>query len=183
MPKFSCDVVIVPEKLPVVAPGKLMPGEGVSLRFSGISNEAAQAISGPYIISQDLTLEMPILSKPISVKGCTAEDLRTKILAAYRILKGYEHLTVVVLGSGCMAGPKGMATVGGEVSTPRSFRILPGMNILDAIEAAGGATEYANLRRVKLLRGTHERLVDIRDPKVGKGVFVQAGDKILLPSP
>ncbi|MDQ3621272.1 MAG: SLBB domain-containing protein, partial [Verrucomicrobiota bacterium] len=43
-------------------------------------------------------------------------------------------------------------TVAGNVRQPGSVRLPVGTTILDAIAAMGGASDFANLRRVQLIR-------------------------------
>ncbi len=64
----------------------------------------------------------------------------------------------------------------GEVKTPGTFQIrLSGLSLLDAIQLAGGTTEDANLKEIRLIRNLREnnvRVVDLNNI-IERGVFAR----------
>ena len=77
--------------------------------------------------------------------------------------------------------------VSGEVKNPGGYSVQEGLTVLSACTLAGGFTDYASLKRVKLLRTENGRMrtIDIDLSKVRRGkspdISVMAGDRIDVP--
>ncbi|MEO5755011.1 MAG: SLBB domain-containing protein [Chthoniobacterales bacterium] len=73
--------------------------------------------------------------------------------------------------------------IGGAVRSPNRIPFTEDMTLLTAISAAGGFNDFADQKRVRLLRGSEAKVYDVRqfrrepalDPKL------QPGDKIEVP--
>lgn len=75
-------------------------------------------------------------------------------------------------------------TVGGEVRIPKDYPHQGQLTVLKAIDMAGGFTEYANKKKVKIIRGGKTIVVDckkgLQDP-AKFDVPVYPGDSINVP--
>jgi polysaccharide export outer membrane protein len=79
--------------------------------------------------------------------------------------------------------------VTGEVTRPGAYPVLPGMTILQAITSAGGLTQFANGKKIFLMRDEnhiqtkyafhYKEVLDGR--KADENVPVKAGDTIVVP--
>ena len=76
----------------------------------------------------------------------------------------------------------------GEVGKKGPVEMTSGMTLLDAIAAAGGLTDYANAKKIYILRneaGKHERIpVHYKEALKGNSDFnliLQPGDTIVVP--
>lgn len=79
--------------------------------------------------------------------------------------------------------------VTGEVTRPGAYPVLPGMTILQAITSAGGLTQFANAKKIFLMRDenhiqtkypfTYKEVLDGR--KAEENLPVKAGDTIVVP--
>ena len=77
----------------------------------------------------------------------------------------------------------------GEVTRPGAYPLLPGMNILQAISSAGGLTQFANSKKIFLMRNenhiqtkypfSYKEVLDGR--KAEENLPVKAGDTIVVP--
>jgi polysaccharide biosynthesis/export protein len=77
----------------------------------------------------------------------------------------------------------------GEVTKPGSYPVLPGMTILQAISTAGGLTQFANTKKIFLMRNedrtqakypfNYKEVLDGR--KAEENLPVKAGDTIVVP--
>ena len=77
----------------------------------------------------------------------------------------------------------------GEVTRPGAYPVLPGMTILQAISSAGGLTQFANSKRIFLMRNedrmqakypfSYKEVLDGR--KAEENLMVKAGDTIVVP--
>jgi len=77
--------------------------------------------------------------------------------------------------------PSRPITVGGEVRTPNSYPHPGRLTVLKAIDLAGGFTEFANRRKVKIIRSGKTIIVNckkaLEDPEKFD-VEVFPGDKV-----
>ena len=81
------------------------------------------------------------------------------------------------------------AYVIGEVTRPGAYPVLPGMTILQAISSAGGLTQFANAKKIFLMRDedhiqtkypfSYKEVLDGR--KAEENRTVKAGDTIVVP--
>jgi len=79
--------------------------------------------------------------------------------------------------------------VTGEVTRPGAYPVLPGMTILQAITSAGGLTQFANAKKIFLMRDenhiqtkypfSYKEVLDGR--KADENLPVKAGDTIVVP--
>ncbi len=77
----------------------------------------------------------------------------------------------------------------GEVTRPGAYPVLPGMTILQAISSAGGLTQFANSKKIFLMRNedrtqakypfSYKEVLDGR--KAEENLMVKAGDTIVVP--
>jgi polysaccharide export outer membrane protein len=77
----------------------------------------------------------------------------------------------------------------GEVTRPGAYPVLPGMTILQAISSAGGLTQFANTKKIFLMRDenhtqakypfSYKEVLDGR--KADQNLTVKAGDTIVVP--
>lgn len=77
----------------------------------------------------------------------------------------------------------------GEVTRPGAYPVLPGMTILQAISSAGGLTQFANSKKIFLMRDenhiqtkypfSYKEVLDGR--KAEENLTVKAGDTIVVP--
>jgi polysaccharide export outer membrane protein len=77
----------------------------------------------------------------------------------------------------------------GEVTRPGAYTVLPGMTILQAISSAGGLTQFANGKKIFLMRDenhiqtkypfSYKEVLDGR--KAAENLTVKAGDTIVVP--
>lgn len=77
----------------------------------------------------------------------------------------------------------------GEVTRPGAYPVLPGMTVLQAISSAGGLTQFANQKKIFVMRNenhiqtkypfSYKEVLDGR--KAEENLTVKAGDTIVVP--
>jgi len=148
-----------------------MVGDVVIVKFSGGGEGDGQPLEER--IKEDGTITLPLIGA-IRANDKTAHELETEI-KNYYVPEYYKRLSVVV------AIGRGFYWVGGQVQRPGRHHYLGPTTVTKAIESAGGFTEFASRRRVKLTRANGKMFrVDCR--KVAQDasldVPVYPGDKI-----
>ncbi len=156
----------------VIAPGyRLRQGDQISVSLRGIPEPADYE----FIIPDDGYIFMPYIS-PIQAKGLTISELQRLIHGRYIEEQIYRQLSVNVLL------PTQHYFVRGEVRAPGRFPLTSGMTVLKAIAAAGGYTEFANPRRVEVIRAGETISGNARQMEQNpeEDFMVQAGDVIIV---
>lgn len=154
-------------------------GQAIELRINGVPTEEKSKFDGPYPVSQAGTINLPHLGL-IRAAGLRSEQLAVSIQNAYRSQLIYTNPTVQVLVSSEHSLTMQELTVGGQVTRPGPVKYQPGMTLYQAVAAAGGATPFGSMKRVKLYRGPKMTQYDLT-----KGQFmnvpVQPTDTIEVP--
>lgn len=128
--------------------------------------------SGDFPIAPDGTIQHPLLSE-VRVAGATRAQIREQIL---RALQRYEREPQFVFDFLYRVG------VSGEVRLPNLYTLTPETTIVQALAAAGGASDNARLDQAVLLRGGQETVIDLLRPTPEVAAMkVQSGDILRLP--
>jgi len=146
--------------------------------------EDATNVSSSYTISERGTVRMPYLNSEIAAAGLTTTDLARRIEAAYRNAEIYTNPTINILINDPSKAAPHIVTVGGEVkSGGREVPLRDNMSLYQAIMAAGGFTEFADVRRVRLMRGKRSEIFDMRkiQDNGSNNPILMDGDTIHVP--
>jgi len=134
---------------------------------------------GTYVIGAEGKMAMPLIGT-IGAAGLTVHQLRDLIaekLGAYirdpvvnvQLLRNNTK-RYTLLGLALRTGP---------------YPLRPGTTILDALAAAGGFTEFANAKKVYLLRGTAKYFFNYKEVIQGQhmeqNIMLEDGDLIVVP--
>lgn len=76
--------------------------------------------------------------------------------------------------------PQATVTVSGQVRAPGPVSFRARIMLEEAIQQAGGATEFGAVKRVKLLRKGEQKGYDATDERF-RGLLLEAGDLIEVP--
>lgn len=157
---------------------QLRIGDSIEIRISGVPGEEQGQINNLYTISSDGTIELPYIN-PVRAVGLTPSQLARSIRQVYIDNQIYRTPNITV---GTQSAPR-FVNVGGDVRSPTSVPHRADLTLLSAINAAGGFSEYANQRRVRLIRDNEVMVIDIRkireDPS--QDIPMLPGDFIEVP--
>jgi polysaccharide biosynthesis/export protein len=134
-------------------------------------------------VRPDGKISLPLLND-VQASGLTPTQLATEITERLKKFVTDPQVTVIVTQINSQR-----VYVLGEVSRPGAYPLLPGMNVLQALSAAGGFTMFANTKKVYVLReqgGKQTKLTfnykDVIDGKhTEENVVLRAGDQIVVP--
>ena len=150
---------------------RLRIGDAIAVYLRGIPREQSLEM----VIDEHGSISLPFL-EPLKAAGLTSSDLEQVIHDAY-VPNYYKQITVNILV------PSQSYYVKGAVRSPGRFPIIRGgMTLLQAIATAGGFTDYANPKNVRILRGgdSEEYSVKEIEKDPDKDVPVIAGDLIVV---
>jgi protein involved in polysaccharide export with SLBB domain len=145
----------------------------------GVPAEDKAKIDGDYPVTKDWTIKLPYVGK-INAEGKTTEQLARDIEKAYLDSKIFmEPAVEVFIGKiGDPGDP--VIHIGGQVRRPGPIDFAEGMTLWKAIQAAGGATEFGSLKRVKLYRDGKQIVYDM-EQKENLTVPLKVNDTIEVP--
>ncbi|MEI6534385.1 MAG: polysaccharide biosynthesis/export family protein [Verrucomicrobiaceae bacterium] len=158
----------------------LRPGDIVVVKLSGVPTEEMTVVSNTYDIGDSGTINLPYIGE-VRAAGVRPSQLQKNIESAYKSAEIFTHPTIQVTPSRD-ANNTQVIYVSGEVKQPRAVPITPGMTVHDAITSAGGPTDFAKMKGVKLTRSSVTRILDLRkSDNPDAQIPAQPGDKIHVP--
>ena len=153
-------------------------GDPIELKIGGVPNEEQQQVNNIYTIDASGSISLPYINK-VKASGLTPAQLARSIEDSYRTNKVYTNPNITIL----MQPTSRFVNVGGAVRTPSRIPFTEDMTLLASINAAGGFNDFADQKRVRLLRGSEAKVYDVRqfrrDPS--KDVKLQPGDRVEVP--
>ena len=151
---------------------RLKRNDAVGVYLRGIPREDQIEV----VVGENGYISLPFL-EPIYAVDRTASELERAIRDAYVEGKIYKSLTVNVII------PTQSYFIRGEVLRPSRYPLVPGTTILQALATAGGYSEFANARKIKVLRGDSFFFIDAKElearPELDREI--EAGDVIVVP--
>src|SRR6202165_3540561 len=160
------------------AQATLRPGDPLEIRVGGVPNEEQLQVNNTYTIDATGSVNLPYINK-VKAEGLTPADLSRAIEEAYRANKIYTNPNITIL----MQPTARFVNVGGSVRQPMRVPFTEDMTLLASINAAGGFNDFADQKRVRLLRGNDVKVYDVRqfrrDPSLD--VRLQPGDRVEVP--
>lgn len=155
---------------------RLRTSDPVIIALRGIPGYAGGEQRIEAIVDENGEINLPLLNV-VKAAGKTASELEREIRERYIREGYYRDLGVNVLV------PSQSFFVRGEVRAPGRFQLVGGMTMLQALAAAGGFTEFANPRKVELLRREKRMIVNVRqlEKNPARDIELEAGDVIIVP--
>ncbi len=149
------------------------PGDTVTVDFSGTIQPIPENIQ---TVTENGTITLPYLGA-VRAAGLTSGELQNEIHDLY-VPKYYVRLTVTV------SSPQRVFYVGGEVKQPGRELYVGQTTVTKAIQSAGDFTDFANQKKVWLIRSNGERIKvncikALQDPSLDPPVY--PGDQIQVP--
>jgi polysaccharide export outer membrane protein len=161
------------------AESTLRSGDSIIVKISGVPAEDVAMVSTSYDIGDKGNINLPYIGE-IHAAGLRPSSLQKNIEAAYRDAQIFTHPTIQVTAN--KEAPTQVIFVSGEVKLPNRITMSPGMTVGGSITAAGGFTDFASPKRVKLIRGGRSQELDCRQAdSPGALTPVQPGDTIVVP--
>jgi len=148
------------------APGlaQIQPGRAVQITVSGVPTEEKARFDPIYPVSEAGTINMPFIGQ-VKAAGLRAEQLQVVLESRYKAAGIYTHPTFQVIDSSARKVEEQIVVVGGQVRRTGPVPYNRNLTLYQAIQNAGGATEFGSMKRVKLIRNKQQRLYDLTQLK------------------
>lgn len=174
---FEPDHGLIPPAQPVQVTGGLSSGDSFEVRVFGEPD-----VGGSFQVQEDGTIDFPLIGR-LEVLGLTQGEIAAEL--EQRLADGYlrdPQVTVVLTARENLE-----VSVLGQVQKPGTFPYVEALTLVQALSDAGGLTEIAHTRRVRLTRKTPEgpktfevsikAITDGREPDI----LLQPGDILFIP--
>jgi polysaccharide export outer membrane protein len=156
----------------------LRVGDPIDIKVGGVPNEEQVQVNNTYTIDTTGSLNLPYINK-VKAEGLTPAQLARSIEQTYRANKIYTNPNITIL----MQPTSRFVNVGGAVRAPARVPFTEDITLLASINAAGGFNDFADQKRVRLLRGNEVKIYDIRQVRRNPALDVklQPGDRVEVP--
>ena len=155
-------------------------GTSVQITIMGVPAEEKSKIDALYPVSESGTVNLPFIGR-MRAAGLRPESLAASIQNAYRNAEIYSSPTIQVISTMEGGGVKEQIVhIGGQVRRPGPAKFTKSLNIYQAVQAAGGSTEFGSLKRVKLYRNGNTQIYDLTNAQFMR-VPLRPNDTIEVP--
>ena len=138
-----------------------------------------QDFTGPYTVRPDGKISMPLVGD-VQASGLTPERLGEQLKQA---LSNFINSPDVTVGLQTVGSKKFYIT--GEVNRAGEYTLATPTKVFDALSNAGGFRDFANKKKIIIIRGTQRIKFNYQDILKGKSleqnIFLENGDTIVVP--
>jgi polysaccharide export outer membrane protein len=134
-------------------------------------------------VRPDGKISLPLLND-IQAAGLTPMQLQTQISEKLKKFLTEPQVTVIVAEINSQR-----IYILGEANRPGAYPLLPNMTVLQALSGAGGLTQFANSRKVRILRMENGKQASynfnykevILGKNIDQNIVLKPGDSIVVP--
>jgi polysaccharide export outer membrane protein len=158
----------------------IQPKQAIRITVNGVPLEEKGRIDGDYPVGENGTVNMPFIG-PVNAAGLRPENLASILQSRYKSAQIYRDPTFQVMATtGGSTVVEEVVHVGGQVARTGPVKFNRGLTLYQAIQAAGGATPFGTMKRVKLLRAGKQRSYDLTQLQ-NMQIPLDPGDTIEVP--
>jgi polysaccharide biosynthesis/export protein len=134
-------------------------------------------------VRPDGKISMPLLND-VQAAGLTPTQLAASITTELKRFVTDPQVTIIVSQINSQR-----VYILGEAGRPGAYPLLPGMTVLQALSSAGGFTQFANTKKIYVLRGSGGKAEKfpfnykevINGKNAEQNILLKAGDQIVVP--
>ncbi|MEO5915228.1 MAG: polysaccharide biosynthesis/export family protein [Luteolibacter sp.] len=162
------------------ASAQIQAGKAINITISNVPSEDKAQVNGVYPVSDNGMINMPMLGQ-VHAAGMSNAALQSSLESLYKGKGIYTNPTIQVIVSNQNGNVVAeTVTVGGFVRQPGPVPYAKELTLWQAIQAAGGATEFGSMRRVKLFRDGNQKTYDATKAQF-MSIPLQRNDTIEIP--
>ena len=139
-------------------------------------------LSGRLRVGSDGNITLPLVGR-VQAAGLTTDQLQADLAKRLATYVHDPQVTVRVFDPASR-----VVYVLGEVRKPGMYRLMSGEGLSQALATAGGPTEYASLRKIKIIRHSGDKQVQmivnysaVNSGDLSADVPLQRGDTVMVP--
>lgn len=162
------------------ASAQIQAGKAINITISNVPADDKATVNGTYPVSDSGMINMPMLGM-VRAAGMGNSELANVLQSRYKSAGIYTDPTIQVIGSGeSSVVVQESVTVGGQIRKPGPVPYAKELTLWQAIQAAGGPTEFGSMRRVTLFRDGNQKTYDVSKAQF-KTIPLQRNDAIEIP--
>lgn len=164
----------------LTAYGNIQAGKTIQITISNVPDQDKTTVSNAYPVSASGMINMPFIGL-VRAAGMSDQALAISLQSRYKSAGIYRDPTIQVISTqeGSTVDQE-VVFVGGQVKRSGAVPFTRGLTIWQAVQAAGGATEFGAMNRVVLHRGGKTRAYDLKKPQFMQ-IPLQRNDTIDVP--
>jgi polysaccharide export outer membrane protein len=139
---------------------QIQAGRAIQISISGVPADEKARFDPIYPVSESGMINMPFIGQVRAV-GLRSEQLASILQQRYQSEGIYTNPTFQVIDSSDKTVDERVVYVGGQVKRSGPVPIRGNLTLYQAIQAAGGPTEFGSMKRVRLLRGGAQKEYDV----------------------
>lgn len=139
---------------------QIQPGRAIIITISGVPTEEKARFDLNYPVSESGMINMPLIGQ-VKAAGLRADQLQAVLQQRYKSAGIYTQPTFQVIDSTAGKIVEQLVVVGGQVRRTGPVPYNRNMTLYQAIQNAGGPTEFGSMKRVKLLRAGKQKQYDL----------------------
>ncbi len=140
-------------------------------------------ISRTVPVRPDGKISLPLLHD-VQAAGLTPKQLGSQVTESLKKFLADPQVTVIVTAINSRR-----VYILGEVGRPGAYTLLPNMTVLQALSSAGGFSQFANLKKIYVLRTENGKQVKypfnykqvVSGQDAQQNILLQLGDTIVVP--
>jgi polysaccharide export outer membrane protein len=136
-------------------------------------------LSGPVGVRPDGKISLPLIGE-VQAGGITPEKLAVSITEGFSKYVSNPEVMVQVASVNSKK-----YFISGEVLRPGSYPLVVPTTILEALAVAGGFREYADRKKILILRGPKRYTFNysevVKGKKMQQNMMLESGDHIIIP--
>lgn len=175
--KFTILIFLLLSSL--LVPAQIEAGKAIVITVSGVPAEEKGRIDGTYPVSNTGYINMPFIGT-VHAANLSNSDLAFSLQNRYKSLGIYTNPTIQVISNSGDTIDQQVVHVGGLVRSPGPKPFNRGLTLYQSIQAAGGATEFGSMHRIKLFRNGKQTIYNLTEEQ-SMSVTVQPNDTIEVP--
>jgi polysaccharide biosynthesis/export protein len=137
------------------------------------------ANSGQFVVRPDGRIAIPLVGE-VQAAGLTPERLSAAIAEGLQKVMTHPEVTV-----GVERVNSKKYFIQGEINRPGAYSLAVPTNVLEALVNAGGFRDFANTRKIVILRGTERLKFNYHEVSKGKNmeqnILLMPGDQVIVP--
>jgi protein involved in polysaccharide export with SLBB domain len=159
---------------------QIQAGKAINITISNVPDQDKSTINNTYPVSDTGFINMPFIGQ-VRAAGLRNEELAANLQASYKAAGIYTNPTIQILTTRENVNvDEESVTVGGQVRRPGPVPFSKGLTLWQAVQQAGGPTDFGSMSRVTLFRDGQQKTYDLKKPELMR-IPLQRNDTIDVP--
>jgi protein involved in polysaccharide export with SLBB domain len=163
-----------------IASAQIQAGKAIKISIAGVPDAEKAQITGNYPVSESGTINMPYIGI-VRAAGLRSQQLAINLQQQYKSSRIFRDPTIqVITDAENVDVNQETVTIGGQVRKSGPVPFNNELTLWQAIQNAGGPTEFGTMRRVRLTRAGKSKEYNLNNPQL-KDIRLQRNDAIEVP--